>query len=928
MPPPHSPPLASWPAPVRGPAPLPGQVLASVPLTFVPNTGQFDGRVSARALFGSLDAWFTEDGVTLAAIGPTAEHPVSEDQVSRLLPGAWARFDKGDPGPRATRWTLRAEFAGAVPQPPMLEQPRPGTVSIIKGDPTRWRSGIPTFGQVRYSEPWPGVEVTYSSSGKHLKSSYRVQPGADPAQIGVAYRGITDARLDEAERLVLISPIGELIESAPVAWQEDVDGTLQPVPVRFTLGLDDDNGHALVGFDVGTYDSTKELVIDPTLEYSGFLGGNGIDRGHGVAVDGAGNAYVTGETTSSEGTFPDAVGPDVSFNGVTDAFVAKVSADGGSLVYAGYIGGGSEDIGLAIAVDSAGAAYVTGSTQSSQATFPELVGPDLSFNGGEDAFIAKVRPDGLGLVYAGYIGGAAVDWGQGIALNGLNEAYVTGTTGSDQTTFPVLGGPDLTQNGARDAFITHVNASGTGILYSGYIGGTGDDYGFAVAVDGSGSAYIAGQTASTEASFPEFTGPDLTYNGVIDAFVAKVEVRPIGVVLTYAGYIGGSLIDSAYGIAVDSSGAAYVTGGTASSESSFPVTGGPDPTYNGGGDAFVVKVRPDGLALEYAGYIGGIGDDFAHGIAVDSAGAAYVAGYTSSTEATFPVKDAMDPTHNSGYDAFVAKVSVSGSGLVYAGYIGGANDERAKGIAVDRGGRAVVTGHTLSTQASFPVLSGPDATHNGDEDAFVSRIGCSPRNVVLSVVPFSSNTLQVTVTRGGLGYLRELRFQSAGSSNITVTVGSFVNQAPPFVYVPSAPTVTQVFTIQRIVASGSGTLTFHVLDDCGLWPTLAGGGPNAWPVGSAPDERSSPVGFNAPPRVSPTPAPTPDRPSQAAVTVAPVPGAACVTFTSHSQAQAYLRRDPADPLLLDRNRNGIACEGADGAGFVSPPLDLMPVPRP
>jgi hypothetical protein len=259
------------------------------------------------------------------------------------------------------------------------------------------------------------------------------------------------------------------------------------------------------------------------------------------------------------------------------------------LVYCGYIGGDGWDEGYGIAVDGGGNAYVTGRSESSQATFPVTVGPDVTFNGGNlDAFVAKVNASGT-LVYCGYIGGSGDDLGYRIAVDGSGNAYVSGYTSSDQTTFPVTVGPDVTFNGGNyDAFVAKVNASGT-LVYCGYIGGSGDDLGYGIAVDGSGHAYVSGVTYSSETTFPVTVGPDLTYNGSGDAFVAKV--NRAGTALLYCGYLGGSGDDSGLGIAVDGSGNAYVSGYTSSDQTTFPVTVGPDVTFNGGNhDAFVAKV--------------------------------------------------------------------------------------------------------------------------------------------------------------------------------------------------------------------------------------------------------------------------------------------------------------------------------------------------
>ena len=422
-----------------------------------------------------------------------------------------------------------------------------------------------------------------------------------------------------------------------------------------------------------------KVNADGTLAYAGYIGGTADDRGQGIAVDAAGNAYVTGFTDSPAASFPVTVGPDLTFNGGRiwgDAFVAKVNADGRALAYAGYIGGTADDRGQGIAVDAAGNAYVIGLTDSPAASFPVTVGPDLTFNGGfRDVFVAKVNADGRALAYAGYIGGTGSDRGQGIAVDAAGNAYVTGFTDSPEASFPVTIGPDLTFSGADDAFVAKVNADGRALAYAGYIGGTAFDRGQGIAVDAAGNAYVTGFTQSPEASFPVTVGPDLTFNGGFwDAFVAKVNAD--GRALAYAGYIGGTGSDHGRGIAVDAAGNAYVTGETESPEASFPVTVGPDLTFNGGfWDAFVAKVNADGRALAYAGYIGGtavvvglgsLGDDRGQGIAVDAAGNAYVIGLTDSPEASFATVG-PDLTFNGDYDAFVAKIASIPEGPMVTG---------------------------------------------------------------------------------------------------------------------------------------------------------------------------------------------------------------------------------------------------------------------
>jgi hypothetical protein len=610
-------------------------------------------------------------------------------------------------------------------------------------------TGLRTCSRVVYRDLWPGIDLLYSGQVNQLKHEFVVQPGADPSHIRLAYSG-ADVTINEAGELEVSTPVGGFRDGRPYAYQI-VDGEQVEVEADFALAPFDGSSSRAYAFSVGEYDPARPLVIDPiTYIYCGYIGGTEDDSGYGIAVDAAGNAYVTGGTMSTEASFPVVAGPDLGWNGNTDAFVAKVIGNGTTLRYCGYIGGSMSDIGLGIAVDDGGSAYVTGLTVSSVAQgFPVLIGPDLTYNGGpEDAFVAKVSSDGTTLVYCGYIGGSDREmYGYDIAVDAYGRAYTSGATHSSEAEgFPVTRGPDLTFGGGdTDAYVARVHALGTGLEYCGYIGGTGEDTGFAIDVDGEGNAYVAGSTSSDEGSFPVAVGPDVTYNGgVLDAFVAKVTDDVSGVYFGYCGYIGGGGADVAYGIAVDGSGNAFVAGKVASgSASTFPVTVGPDLTYNGGPyDVFVAKVKADASGLDYCGFIGGSEDEFAEGVDVDGDGYACVVGQTKSSEgAGFPVTLGPDLTYNGGYtDAFVANVKPSGAGLFYCGYIGGANSDTATGVAMGVDGAAYVAGHTLSGHATFPTVVGPYLSYNGKTDAFVARVGLvNHAPTVGAVVPASAS---------------------------------------------------------------------------------------------------------------------------------------------------------------------------------------------
>ena len=737
-------------AAVSGPDTASGVLLddsfGKLPLHFIENRGQEDPRVAFSVRGRETTLYLTSQGLTFVLSGSA---PPSQDaRVKKVSSSPGRGVAKGEETRSMGRWVVKLDFVGANPEvKPEGREPMPAAISYFKGPREKWRTGLKTYGSVIYRDLWPGIDLIYTGTVNRLKYSFLVQPGADPERIRLAYRGVSSLSVTDAGQLEVKTPVSAFQDDRPVAYQE-VEGRAVEVRTAYALKTDAGEGAWLYGFDVGAYDRSRLLVLDPAvLVYCGYIGGGGGDGGTGIAVDGDGNAYVTGGTRSAEATFPVKVGPDLTHNGgLDDAFVVKVNPSGTALVYCGYIGGSDQDFGEGIAVDGEGNAYVTGTTASTEATFPVTGGLDLTHNGGfNDAFVAKVNPSGTALVYCGYIGGSSYDEGHSIAVDSDGNAYVTGETGSSGASFPVAGGPDLSFNeGGADAFVAKVNAAGTALVYCGYIGGSDDDRGYGIAVDGEGNAYVTGWTASTAATFPVKVGPDLTHNGYADAFVAKVSAS--GTALAYCGYIGGSGYDYSYGIAVDGDGNAYVTGYTTSTQTTFPVKVGPYLTYNGGNcDAFVAKVSASGTALVYCGYIGGWGEDYSYGIAVDGGGNAYGTGYTSSDEASFPVTGGPDLTFNGYRDAFVAKVNPAGTALVYCGYIGGEGPDVCSGIAVDGGGNAYVTGNTRSREYDsppFPVIVGPDLTWNGPDwegDAFVAKVVVGPEPPVKPTGPAPVN---------------------------------------------------------------------------------------------------------------------------------------------------------------------------------------------
>jgi MYXO-CTERM domain-containing protein len=655
---------------------------------------------------GNVSAFFVDSGFALSLL---EKREVESEGPERHRP-------RPASDEKVRGWGLHFGLVGAKAVRPRGEDVRETKVSYFLGPKERWRTGLPAYGRVVYEDVYPGIDMEVSALRHGLEYGFVVKPGAKPTAIRMQWRGATKVEVAEDGTSVLLTTgLGLLKEEKLRCYQPDGNGGEEDVPCRYVA-----EGGGALRLAFGRVDGARPLVIDPVIDYGSYLGGSGSDEGYGIAVDRSGNVYVTGWTDSTN--FPTPGGFDTSRGGpldafVTDAFVTKVTAAGG-LAWSSYLGGSGWEEGLGIAVDGSGNVYVTGYTSSTD--FPTPGGFDTMHGGGTifgDAFVTKVNANGQGLAWSSYLGGSGDDYGNGIAVDGSGNVYVTGSTQS--TDFPTPGGFDTTYGGgiSGDAFVTKVNANGQGLDWSSYLGGSGDDYGTGIAVDGSGNVYVTGGTYST--NFPTDGGFDTTRGGLQDALVTKVNAN--GQSLDWSSYLGGSGNDRGTGIAVDGSGDVYVTGYTQSTD--FPTPGGFDTTYGGGisGDAFVTKVNANGQDLAWSSYLGGSGEDWGRGIAVDGNGNVYVTGYTKSTD--FPTtQGGFDTTLGGSQDAFVTKVNANGQSLAWSSYLGGSSDDYGGGIAVHGSGNVYVTGYTRSND--FPTTPGGfDTTLDGAGEAFVVRIG-------------------------------------------------------------------------------------------------------------------------------------------------------------------------------------------------------------
>ncbi len=685
-----------------------------LPLSFEANQGQTDKRVKFLSRGDGYSLFLTSTDAVLTLRKP------APDAAAGGLRGGLRRAALKTSGKKAEQGkvaVLRVSLEGANRDPQIsgLDQ-LPGKANYLVGrDSRKWHTNVPTYAEVRYQGVYPGVDLIYrSSEQRRLEYDFVVSPGADPKAIGLGFAGQQGLKLDPHGDLIVHTAGGDVVERAPLVYQQ-INGRRRTMAGRFVL-----TGKRRVGFQVADYDRSQPLVIDPALVYSTYLGGSGYDVGLAIAVDGSGNAYVTGSATSTD--FPITAGAFQTTllnneGNVTEgnAFVTKLNASGSALVYSTYLGGsgnalgaGYGDHGTGIAVDGSGNAYLTGYTGSTD--FPITAGAfQAAYGGGPyDAFVTSLNATGSALVYSTYLGVGFAPEGRAIAVDASGNAYVTGIAAPN---FPTTAGAFQTTFGG--GFVTKLNASGSALVYSTYLDVI---YGNGIAVDGSGDAYVTGITSS---------------GGPYDAFVTKLNAT--GSALVYSTNLGGSGQDSGLAIAVDGSGNAYVTGSTSSTN--FPTTPGAFQTTLGGAfNAFVTELNASGSALVYSTYLGGSGNDGGNGIAVDGSSNACVTGATSSTD--FPTTAGAFQTTPGG--AFVTKLNASGSALVYSTYLDASNN----GIAVDGSGYAYVTGEA---GPNFPTTAGAFQTTGGGGlgNAFVTKfslVASTPATPTPTPTPTSTPT--------------------------------------------------------------------------------------------------------------------------------------------------------------------------------------------
>ena len=774
---------------------------------------------------------------------------------------------------------LRIQFEGANLHPAVNGMGRlPARTNYFLGnDPKKWHTDVPSYGRVKYEGVYPGIDVVFYGNQGKLEYDFLVAPGADPEAIQLKIAGARKMRLNSRGSVVLSVAASEVELQKPRIYQM-IDGKRRLIEGRYVVAAD----HR-VRFSVAHYDRSKPLVLDPVLNYSTYLGGSGEDTGHAIAVDGAGNAFVAGQTLSAD--FPGAAN-----NCAGASFVAELDPTGTNLLYATYLAGsttGSGENAFGIAVDPSGKVYVTGVTFATD--FPTTsanalnAGP-LASNDNGTAYLTKLDPTvsgPSGLIYSTYIGGTGGDHANSVAVDAVGNAYVVGLT--DSPDFPTNNPfQSALSNTSGNAFLTRIDTTqlqDASLIYSTYLGGNGanagvvlgyGDEGFGVAADSSGNAYVVGTTTSTDSTF---TTSATAYqsappaNTAASVFVSRIDTTQVGPAsLIYSTYLAGSIADLGFAIALGPNNVAYVTGTTSSTDYPFPgaTTGAFDTSGSGSGKAFItlVDTTQSGLSsVPYSTYLGGTGGpyggDSGYAIKVDASGNAYVAGTTFSTDfagaGTLKTLGAFRPTLlNPNGEAFIAKLHPAGSGqgdLLYATYFGGSTgmtQDSIYGIAIDSASppNAYITGETSSTD--LPVSASAFQTTlnetggSGIVDAFVAKLtliptlAIAPASPDFGVQPVGATSVPQTVT-------------VTNNNNVTVNFGSIAitgtnsadfakatDTCTPSVAAGAQCSVSVTFT-PSVAAAEAATLVFT--DDDLNSPqnvSLSGTGSNSPGVGLAP----------------------------------------------------------------------------------------------
>ncbi len=774
----------------------------AVPLAFEANRGQSDSDARYLVRRGKYQMFFRDHEAVLAVKAAPGNSSAPEVETLRF------------------RWLHSGSTS-------LVGEAKTGGTSnyLIGNDPSKWKREIPQYGRVRYQNLYPGIDLIYYGKDGELEYDLLVAPGADPSVARLKVLGAQRLEIRDGD-LILHTAHGEVVHRRPVVYQQ-LAGRRRLVDSRYRMvGTDE------VAFELGRYDRSKQLVIDPVVTFSVIYGGGSVDQAEAVALDAGSNIYVTGYTTSNDLTQVSGIGR-TRAGGASDAdaFVLKLNPAGSSILYSTYIGGLGNDRAHAIAVDASGLAHITGETTSSD--FPQFSPLNRSLQN-VDAFVTRLSASGSSITLSGLLGGSLADIGNAIAIESTgSNIYIAGST----TSLTLVNNPGDNRSGARDVFLARVSGSGSGTReYQRFYGGSQLETAYAVTLR-EGFLYVAGETTSTNLVG---TSAQASNGGGTDAFLMKVTATTGA--MSWWSYFGGPNNESARAVAIDSFNNVYVGGSV-----SIPVSGNPVtmPTVNarqasyGGGlsDGFVMATNTDGTARLTSTYLGGSGDDFVTALVVNPNDSVFVVGYTGSTD--FPAVNNLRPGGGGTFEGFVTKYSYLLGSYLFSTYLGGDGTDQALGAAVDSAGIYVV-GTTLSSDLGTRYLNNSTGLNN--QDAFISRLtsNCtyafSPNPVNFAG---SGGTITVNVTTGsecGWTVKESETWLSTGSTYYGAGNGSFELTAVANSGTARSGSVTiagitlpvNQATLCTYLLSGAGTTVGSGLSTSNSVTVTASGGSCTW----------------------------------------------------------------------------------------------------
>ena len=725
-------------------------------------------------------------------------------------------------GPAGRGVAVRMSFPGAGARPELIgEDVLPGHHNYFLGtDANRWRTHVPRFAAVRYAGLYPGVDVRLRHAGGHLEYDLLLGPGTDLSAVSIRVEGASGLRLAAGGALVIETALGPIRQPVAKTWEVLRDGgAKRELACRYVVRGDD-----RFGFEVQGRKGDARLTIDPGLIWSTHVGGNLAEYSLALGGDADGRSTVVGYALSA--TYPTTTGAyDRTFNGVADAIVTRLDpkrTGAAQLDYSTFLGGSLDDYIYTVAVDDSGVVSVFGHTNSTN--FPTTTGAfDKTHNGKNDLFVCQLDPSKSGasqLAYSTYLGGSEFDEPFAIATGAGGVITVAGHTFS--LNFPVTGNAyDSSYNSKGDAIVARLDPRKTGaaqLLYSTFLGGSGDDYGHTVSFDPRGIVTLGGHTTSS--NLPTTSGAfDTTYNGNTDSYVSRLDLNKTGAAqLVYSTYLGGTAGDSAFWMAVDGGGIVTIVGSTESAN--YPTSANAyDRSANGGIDSFITRLDPTKTAqLLYSTFLGGSGDDNCYGLFVDGDGVLTVCGTTRSTDHP-TTQGAYDTTHNGGFDGFVGRLdprAVGPAQLLYGTYLGGTGDDNIYGLSVDGSGVATVAGDTLSS--NYPTTQGAyDPTANGKADVVVSRLdmGVALRADLHRLSLRRAGTQNLTLNAGAIHANRSYWiFGSVTGTWPGITLGGVPIPLNPDVYTDVTLTAANTLLLSKfkgtLDANGAATASFNV----------------------------------------------------------------------------------------------------------------------